>query len=328
MQEQLQKQMAEMRVEATAGGGMVTVDVNGHKQLLAVKIDPEVVSKDDVEMLQDLIVAAVNDAHRKVDEALASQMQGMMGGLQHARAVLMARSGSAGRARRGAAAPARHRRPQRAAARVPPAQDAARGGRRARAPRCSPSRTASPTARSAATSPTSIPAPTARRPSATAASSASSSSRRTSRRDREDARLPRPLSRADGRDRAAPGHRPGRSQDQGPARARRRRRRRGSHPRDQSDRRRRSDRALPREAAQAARRRASPASPWACPSAATSTTRTSSRCRRRWRGDGRCRSLCCRAVQPCLTMKPCSSRRSDEAGVDLTGRLWRPGGRS
>ena len=82
MQERLQRQMAEMRVEATAGGGMVTVTVNGHKQLLPIKIDPEVVSKDDVEMLQDLIVAAINDAHRKVDEALASQMQGMMGGMR------------------------------------------------------------------------------------------------------------------------------------------------------------------------------------------------------------------------------------------------------
>jgi len=82
MQERLQKQMAEMKIEATAGGGMVTVVVSGTKQLLAVRLDPEVVSKDDVEMLQDLIVAAVNDAHRKVDEALASQMQGMMGGLR------------------------------------------------------------------------------------------------------------------------------------------------------------------------------------------------------------------------------------------------------
>jgi DNA-binding YbaB/EbfC family protein len=82
MQERLQKQMAEMRVEATAGGGMVTVTVNGNKQVLAIKLDPEVVSKDDVEMLQDLIVAAINDAHRKVDEALASQMSGMMGGLK------------------------------------------------------------------------------------------------------------------------------------------------------------------------------------------------------------------------------------------------------
>ena len=82
MQERLQKQMAELRAEASSGGGMVTVVVNGAKQIQSLKIDPEVVSKDDVEMLQDLIVAAVNDAHRKVDEALASQMQGMMGGLK------------------------------------------------------------------------------------------------------------------------------------------------------------------------------------------------------------------------------------------------------
>ena len=82
MQERLQKQMSEMTVEATAGGGMVTVVVNGHKNVLRVKLDPEVVSKDDVEMLQDLIVAAVNDAHRKVDEQLAGQMQGLMGGMR------------------------------------------------------------------------------------------------------------------------------------------------------------------------------------------------------------------------------------------------------
>ena len=78
LQERLQKQMAEMRVEATAGGGMVTVTVSGNKQLLAIKLDPEVVSKDDVEMLQDLIVAAANDACRRVDEALAGQMQGQI----------------------------------------------------------------------------------------------------------------------------------------------------------------------------------------------------------------------------------------------------------
>jgi hypothetical protein len=82
MQERLQKQMAEMRIEATAGGGMVTVVVNGAKQLQSIKIDPDVVSKDDVEMLQDLILAAVNDAHRKADEAMAQQMGGMMGGLK------------------------------------------------------------------------------------------------------------------------------------------------------------------------------------------------------------------------------------------------------
>ena len=78
MQERLKKQMGDMRVEATAGGGMLTVVVNGTKQLLSVKIDPEVVSKDEVEMLQDLIVAAVNDAHRKVDEEMAQKMGGMM----------------------------------------------------------------------------------------------------------------------------------------------------------------------------------------------------------------------------------------------------------
>jgi DNA-binding YbaB/EbfC family protein len=82
MQERLQKQMAEMKVEATAGGGMVTVVMSGGKQLLSLKIDPEAVSKDDVEMLQDLILAAVNDAQRKVDEALQQQMGGMMGGLK------------------------------------------------------------------------------------------------------------------------------------------------------------------------------------------------------------------------------------------------------
>jgi hypothetical protein len=82
MQEKLQRQMAEMKITATAGGGMVIATVNGNKQLLSLQIDPEVASKDDVEMLQDLIVAAVNDAHRKVDEALASHMQGMMGGLR------------------------------------------------------------------------------------------------------------------------------------------------------------------------------------------------------------------------------------------------------
>ena len=82
MQERLQKQMATTRVEASAGGGMVTVVVNGAKQLQSIKIDPEVVSKDDVEMLQDMIVAAVNDASRKVDEELGKAMGGLMGGLK------------------------------------------------------------------------------------------------------------------------------------------------------------------------------------------------------------------------------------------------------
>jgi DNA-binding YbaB/EbfC family protein len=82
MQERLQKQMTETRVEATSGGGMVTVVLDGTKRLHSIKIDPEAVSKDDVEMLQDLILAAVNDAQRKVDEAMQKQVGGMMGGLK------------------------------------------------------------------------------------------------------------------------------------------------------------------------------------------------------------------------------------------------------
>ena len=82
MQERLQRQMADLRVEATAGGGMITVVMNGTKQLQSIVIDPEVVSKDDLEMLQDLIVAAVNDANRKVDEQLTQSMSGLMGGLK------------------------------------------------------------------------------------------------------------------------------------------------------------------------------------------------------------------------------------------------------
>ena len=82
MQERLQKQMTDMRVEATAGGGMVTVVVNGHKAIQSLTIDPEVVSKEDVEMLQDLILAAINDANRKAEEQLTKQMGGMMGGLK------------------------------------------------------------------------------------------------------------------------------------------------------------------------------------------------------------------------------------------------------
>ena len=81
MQEQLQRQMAEMKVTSTAGGGTIIATVSGNKQLLKIQIDPEALKGGDVEMLQDMIVAAINDANRKVDEALASKMQGMMGGL-------------------------------------------------------------------------------------------------------------------------------------------------------------------------------------------------------------------------------------------------------
>ena len=80
-----------MRVEATAGGGMVTVVINGAKQVQSLKIDPEVVSKDDVEMLQDLILAAINDAHRKVDEAMQKTDGGHDGRDEDPRHVLMAR---------------------------------------------------------------------------------------------------------------------------------------------------------------------------------------------------------------------------------------------
>src|SRR5215470_11059649 len=78
VQERLQKQMVELRVDGNAGGGMVTVVVNGAKQVQSIKIDPEVVSKEDVEMLQDLIVAAINDAQRKADEEMAQRMGGML----------------------------------------------------------------------------------------------------------------------------------------------------------------------------------------------------------------------------------------------------------
>jgi nucleoid-associated protein EbfC len=78
MQERLQKQMAELRVEGNAGGGMVTVIINGAKQVQSLKIDPEVVSKEDVEMLEDMIVAAINDAHRKADEEMSQTMGGML----------------------------------------------------------------------------------------------------------------------------------------------------------------------------------------------------------------------------------------------------------
>ncbi len=82
MQDNLQKQLKQTTVEATAGGGMVTVVMNGVKEIQSLSIDPEVVSPDDVEMLQDLIVAAVTDAQRRVDELVSQRMGGMMGGLK------------------------------------------------------------------------------------------------------------------------------------------------------------------------------------------------------------------------------------------------------
>jgi DNA-binding YbaB/EbfC family protein len=81
MQEQLQKQLEELVVEASAGGGMVTVRMNGQKLLVAVQIDPEVFASHDAEMLQDLVTAAVNEANRKVDEQLASRVGNLASGL-------------------------------------------------------------------------------------------------------------------------------------------------------------------------------------------------------------------------------------------------------
>ena len=82
MQEQLQKQMESIMVEASAGGGMVSVKMNGNKQLLSIQIEPEVFSGGDKEMLQDLVVAAVNEGIRKVDEALAGQLGSLTSGLK------------------------------------------------------------------------------------------------------------------------------------------------------------------------------------------------------------------------------------------------------
>jgi DNA-binding YbaB/EbfC family protein len=81
MQEQLQKQLDELVVEASAGGGMVTVRMNGQKQLTAVQIEAEVFASKDVEMLQDLILAAVNEASRRVDEQLATRVGSLASGL-------------------------------------------------------------------------------------------------------------------------------------------------------------------------------------------------------------------------------------------------------
>ena len=82
MQEKLQKQMESTVVEATAGGGMVSVKMNGLKQLLSIQIEQEVFSGGDKDMLQDLIVATVNEGVRKVDEAMQGQLGSMTGGLK------------------------------------------------------------------------------------------------------------------------------------------------------------------------------------------------------------------------------------------------------
>ena len=204
MQEQMQKQMAEMRVEATAGGGMVTVVVNGSKQLQSLRIDPEVVSKDDVEMLQDLIArgrqrrtSQSRRAARTVDVGYArwpedsrtllklsmsnpnsqgtnSQVSSLtllgVGSWNHESRFgvdVRVTSRSSRQARRAAAEAARHRRQERPASGLSHPEDI-----RARTPNISAtpsatSRSASPTARRATTSPTPTRARSAPAPRAT-----------------------------------------------------------------------------------------------------------------------------------------------------------------
>src|SRR5271154_4899263 len=79
VQEKLEKQIGEISVEATAGGGMVSVKMNGQKQLINVRIEPEVFKGKDQEMLQELVLAAVNEAARRVDEELAKQVKDLAG---------------------------------------------------------------------------------------------------------------------------------------------------------------------------------------------------------------------------------------------------------
>ena len=81
MQEDLQKRVESVHVEASAGGGMVTVKMNGQKVVTEVRTEPDVFASKDQEMLQDLIRAAVNEANRRVDEALANQVKEITGGL-------------------------------------------------------------------------------------------------------------------------------------------------------------------------------------------------------------------------------------------------------
>jgi len=82
MQEKLQKEMAEMRVEGSSGGGMVHVVLDGTKNLVELKINPEVVDREETEMLQDLIAAAFHDASAKVDEALSEKMGALGAGFK------------------------------------------------------------------------------------------------------------------------------------------------------------------------------------------------------------------------------------------------------
>ena len=82
MQDQMQRQMANLKVEGSAGGGMVKVEMSGNKEVISVTIDKEAVDPDDVDMLQDLVKAAVNEAVRKVDEEMQSSVGAMTGGMK------------------------------------------------------------------------------------------------------------------------------------------------------------------------------------------------------------------------------------------------------
>ncbi|HEX5758363.1 MAG TPA: YbaB/EbfC family nucleoid-associated protein [Thermoanaerobaculia bacterium] len=81
MQERLQRELEELVVEAAVGGGMVTVRMTGHKQLVGCKIDPEAMDREDPSMLEDLIVAAVNEAGRRIEETMRSRMGALASGL-------------------------------------------------------------------------------------------------------------------------------------------------------------------------------------------------------------------------------------------------------
>ena len=78
MQDQMSQRMASIKVEGTAGGGMVKAEMSGNKELLSIQIEKDAVDPNDVEMLQDLVRAAVNEAARKVDEEMQSQIGGML----------------------------------------------------------------------------------------------------------------------------------------------------------------------------------------------------------------------------------------------------------
>ena len=82
LQDQMQRQMASLKVEGSAGGGMVKVEMTGNKEIVSVVIDKEAVDPDDVDMLQDLVKAAVNEAVRKVDEEMQSSVGSMTGGMK------------------------------------------------------------------------------------------------------------------------------------------------------------------------------------------------------------------------------------------------------